>query len=240
MDLYGGIDLGQAQDPTALAVVERAQATAFGRRVNRYAVRGLKRWPLGTKYPDIVAEVRALWGKPPLQGRPLAADQTGVGRPVVDLFRAPMRDALGAALPVPLVVPITITGGQQTTGDTMHLFGGFGVPKKELVAALQVPLQSGRLDIPADHPQAAVLARELANFRVKVSAAAHESFNARDGEHDDLLLALAMAVWLAEVMNPASAGGAPRTGSPLRSQVRDAGDDGKMRFAAVPRSVFGG
>ena len=48
-----------------------------------YAVRFLRRWPLGTRYPAIVADVVGLLACPPLPRSPLAIDQTGVGRPVV-------------------------------------------------------------------------------------------------------------------------------------------------------------
>jgi hypothetical protein len=40
---------------------------------------------------------------------------------------------------------------------------------------------------------------ELLHYRVTVSAAtAHESFDARSGAHDDLVLAVALALWAAE------------------------------------------
>src|SRR5690349_9142791 len=39
--------------------------------------------------------------------------------------------------------------------------------------------------------------RELQEFRVDFTAAGHLTFNARSGKHDDLVLALAIAVWRA-------------------------------------------
>jgi len=41
------------------------------------------------------------------------------------------------------------------------------------------------------------LVRELQDFRVEFTAAGHLTFNARSGKHDDLVLALAIAVWRA-------------------------------------------
>ena len=38
----------------------------------------------------------------------------------------------------------------------------------------------------------------MRNFRTKISAALHDTYSHRAGEHDDLLLALACAVWTAE------------------------------------------
>ena len=80
-----GLDLGQAQDYSALAVVEHA-----GRSRDRpLLVRHLHRWPLGTAYPAIVADVAATLAAPPLPaGAVLAIDRTGVGRAVFDLFAA--------------------------------------------------------------------------------------------------------------------------------------------------------
>jgi hypothetical protein len=41
-----------------------------------------------------------------------------------------------------------------------------------------------------------ILRRELLNFRPEVTRTGAETWNARSGEHDDLVLSLSMAVWL--------------------------------------------
>jgi hypothetical protein len=179
----GGLDLGQASDFSALAVLERAGRA--GRRV--YAVRHLERFVLGTPYPAICERVVDLFGQPPLSGRPLAVDQTGVGRAVVDM--------LYRARPKATIRPITITAGSAAVPDG----AGWHVPKKELVGVLQVLLQSRRLQVARSLPEAAALVRELEAFRVKITAAANETFEAwRERDHDDLVLAVAMACWLGE------------------------------------------
>src|SRR5205085_2524303 len=71
----------------------------------RFACPHLQRWPLGTPYPQIVEDVRALLSRPPLAGCILGIDATGVGRAVADLFR---RGRLNATLR-----PVVITGGHQ-------------------------------------------------------------------------------------------------------------------------------
>ena len=53
----------------------------------------------------------------------------------------------------------------------------------------------GDLRIAASLPDAAVLARELQDFRVRFTEAGNATFNAREGAHDDLVLALALAVF---------------------------------------------
>jgi hypothetical protein len=204
-----GLDLGQAQDPTALAAVEQSRVESDGgRSVNFYAVRYLQRWPLGTPYTRVVADVADLLGREKLAGCPVAVDMTGVGRAVVDLLREQRTRSR--------LFPATITAGQHVSGDYAS---GFGVPKKELVSALQVPLQSRRLVIASGLREADVLRKELGNFRVKVTAAANETFGVwREGQHDDLVLALALAVWLGEKLHPPGSGQDPRAGLPAPHQ----------------------
>src|SRR6516165_8274098 len=96
-EYFIGLDLGQAQDYSALTVIERVERYPAGvvpdpettPRIAHYAVRHLKRWPLGTSYPEIVRDVVALCERPPLPGSLLAVDATGVGRAVVNLLRRP-------------------------------------------------------------------------------------------------------------------------------------------------------
>jgi hypothetical protein len=76
---------------------------------------------------------------------------------------------------------------------------GWHLPNKELVGVLQVLLQSRRLRVARSLPDAAAPVRELEAFRVKVTVAANETFEAwRERDHDDLVLAVAMAAWVGE------------------------------------------
>jgi hypothetical protein len=179
-----GLDLGQAQDFTALAIVE---SEGQGNE-QTFAVRHLHRFPLGTAYTAMVPLIAEMCQRIELRNAPLVVDQTGVGRAVVDLIRQ-------ARIPGGLR-PVTITAGQMAhRTDT-----GWNVPKKEFVGTLQVLLQSRRLTIAPAMPLAPLLASELQHFRVRVTAAANETFNAREGQHDDLVLATALACWEARRM----------------------------------------
>ena len=184
-----GLDLGQAQDPTALAVLERvAERDLLGRTVAAYDLRHLERFQLGTGYPEVIERVLALFAEEPLAGQTLAVDHTGVGAVVVDMLRK--------AKPKARILPITITAGSNVTRGEK---GDFRVPKKDLVGALQVLLQQGRLRVAADMPEAAILVKELQNFQVRITAHANEQYAAwREGLHDDLVLAAAIAAWAAE------------------------------------------
>src|SRR5262245_7544344 len=190
-DYVLGLDLGQAQDYSALAVLERQRrpdprdpkATE-----NHYAVRHLKRWTLGTRYTAIVVEVAGLVKTPPLVNPLAGVDKTGVGQAVVDMFR-------DAQMPAWLHAVLITSGFQVLYGDD----GAWHVPKKELVSVLQVLLQSRRLKVSQELAHAATLVRELQAFRVKVTVAANETFEAwRERDHDDLVLAVALAAWLGE------------------------------------------
>ena len=64
---------------------------------------------------------------------------------------------------------------------------------------MQVMLQARRLKVAPSLPEAATLVRELTTFQVKITPAANEVFGAwREGQHDDLVLAVAIAIWQAE------------------------------------------
>ncbi len=220
-EFFVGLDLGQSSDPSALAVIERSEAAPAagptapsspppssvlspGTRPRaalpapaplpaggRLDVRHLHRYPLGTPYPVIVEDVAALMARPELAspgGRPrLVVDATGVGRPVADLF---LRARMAA-----IVNPLTITGGDAWRRDG----GSFWVAKKLLVSTVQAALQTGRLKVVPGLELAELLKKELINFQVKISLDANEQFGAwREGQHDDLVLAVALGVWMAE------------------------------------------
>jgi len=180
------LDLGQLADYSALAVLERTgemDGDGCGRPPFCYAVRHLERFPPGTPYPSVGQRVAALFGERPLCNGTLVVDQTGVGKPVVELLRK--------AQPKAYVRPVTVTAGHHAVSDE---HGGWLVPKKELVSTLQILLQSRRLQIPRSLPEAEVLVRELGEFRARVTLAGAESFEAwRERPHDDLVLAVALA-----------------------------------------------
>jgi hypothetical protein len=185
-----GLDLGQSQDFTALSILEKTWQPDPDKpeeQVAHYGVRHLKRWQLGTRYTAIIDEVGELVEKPPLCWPLVGIDQTGVGKAVVEMFRTAGMKAT--------IRPVLITAGHQITpGDD----GSIHVPKKELASCLQVLLQSRRLKV-ADGEHRETLVKELLAFKVMVTAAANETFEAwRERDHDDLVLSVAIAAWLAE------------------------------------------
>ena len=62
---------------------------------------------------------------------------------------------------------------------------------------MQVLLQTSRIRFARDMPMVPTLVKDLQEFRVKINAlTAHDSYGAwRQGTHDDLVLAVAVAAW---------------------------------------------
>jgi hypothetical protein len=213
-----GVDLGQQRDPTAITVIERgyvpagklynAQYWYKGREIYsarepvklEYHVRHLERPALGTSYVDVVERtIELLKSLAKLDEElVLAVDTTGVGRPVADMLRARVDEWLEEDQNTYINLAwITITGGDSVTKAEG---GGLRVPKRDLASAPLVLMQNKQLKIAEGLQLADTLKRELLNFKVKINiATGHDSYEAwREGDHDDLVLAVAMACWCGE------------------------------------------
>jgi hypothetical protein len=213
-----GVDLGQQRDPTAITVIERGYVSA-GKLYNshywyngrefyaarepvklEYHVRHLERPALGTSYVDVVERtIELLKSLAKLDEElVLAVDTTGVGRPVADMLKRRLEEWLEAARSIYLNTAwITITGGDSVTKAEG---GGIRVPKRDLASAPLVLMQNKQLKIAEGLQLADTLKKELLNFKVKINiATGHDSYEAwREGDHDDLVLAVAMACWCGE------------------------------------------
>lgn len=194
------VDLGQSIDPTALAVLQHTHTKRFNMsgyhtrgsihaepriewQRETFDVRHLQRLPLGLSYIEVIGEVKRLLARPPLaDGCELVIDETGVGRPVGDLF-----DVAGCA---PTRVSITAGNAVSRAGNRR-----WHVPKGILISMLDARLHTGELRFAADLAASSAMAEELKDFRRKVSAAGRFSYEARVGQHDDLVLAVAIGLW---------------------------------------------
>jgi len=185
--IFVGLDLGQKRDHSAIAVVEREESPMawMGSSVRGMRVRQLERIPLGTPYTQVVERVAQIVQHPLLAGRSrLVADATGVGAPVVDLLKA---RRLGCPL-----TAVTIT-----SGDSAHSIGEhWHVPKRDLLTGLLVMLEAGELKIPLQLAEAGTLVRELSQVEMRHKAGGALRMGADGaGEHDDLVIAVALACW---------------------------------------------
>jgi hypothetical protein len=70
-----------------------------------------------------------------------------------------------------------------------------GMSKMVLISRVQALLHAKELSIEPALADAAVLVRELQDFRVSFSTAGNAIFGAREGAHDDLVLAVALAIF---------------------------------------------
>jgi len=181
-EFFVGLDLGQKRDYTAVAVVERG-----GQYPPCYDLRHLERTRLNTSYTTVVDRVRRLMSTAPLYGQStLVFDATGVGLPVLDLFKN-----CGIS-----PVAVNITGGASVSqaGRSFH------VPKRELIRTVAALLESGRFRWAESLPLCVDLIEELLNFGVRINRrTGRDSYEARgSAKHDDLVLAVSLACWYAE------------------------------------------
>jgi Terminase RNaseH-like domain len=176
-----GADLGQSKDPTAIAVIQRVKMQGDDAI---YRVGHIERLPLHTTYPAVVTYVgrlinRLSWHQ---EYEPeLVIDFTGVGRPVFEMFRGKGYRPIG----------VTITAGNAESNDGPI----WSVPKLTLISTVQALLHAGRLKIQRSLPDVDALIEELQDFRAEVTDSGYWRFGARAGRHDDLVLALAIALW---------------------------------------------
>jgi hypothetical protein len=187
-----GLDLGKSRDYSVLCVIQRT-APPVGEAT--YAVRHLHRWPLGTPYAKVANEVAELAYRPALGFPRIAADVTGVGQAVMEMIRAALRAKAGGGRPVQLC-PVVIAGGHAVRMDTERTWH---VAKGQLVSVLQALLSSRRLQIAKELPETKALVAELKAFSAKITTSGNEKYEAlQERLHDDMVLALAMALWLAD------------------------------------------
>ena len=192
-----GVDLGQSQDPTAIAVLHHQRTPLSTWTANKsvqttrqdveelFDVVHAERLPLGTSYPEVVAHVGEVLGRPPLRDNcHLVIDESGVGRAVGDMFdQAGLRG-----------VRVAITAGTDATKLAGHP-RRWSVAKSLLISGVDARLHSGELRFAAELREAHALAEELKEFRRHLTAACRATYQARVGKHDDLVLAVAIALW---------------------------------------------
>jgi hypothetical protein len=187
---YLGLDLGQRHDPTAIAIIERMELYRAYQpsQFHSLRVRHLERVPLGMPYPQVVERIRELLLHPDLADNcAVAADATGVGAPVVDMLRSAR---LGCD-----IAAVNITSGDRQTrsGSTWN------VPKQDLLAAVQLLMDRNELKLAGRMKELGPLIRELTDFRGVRQNSGRVRLGADGaGEHDDLVIALALACWRAQ------------------------------------------
>jgi hypothetical protein len=200
VDILIGVDLGQFSSFAAACVLRRTvlydphgrpERTSAGATLCRFDTMALRRYAHGTAYTDIVAHVVGQALRPELRGDRaprICVDATGVGAPVMEMFRTALR-------PHPLIEcwSVVITAGRavnQAGPRSIH------VAKVELAGCIRSVLESSRLRVPAELEFADALKRELGDFTAKVTPAGNETFEAGAGQYDDLVMCVALPIFL--------------------------------------------
>ena len=192
-----GVDLGQSQDSTAIAVIDHTRTPLDDWDANEttgnikqkfdehFDVRHLQRLPLGMSYPEQVARVRELLARSPLSHHDVdvCLDQTGCGAPVGDLVEA-------AGLKP---VRITFTAGHEPIGAGRK----WGVPKSIIVSGIDAKLHCGALRFSKQLLEGDALKDEMQNFQRSVSQTGKLLFEHRAGKHDDLIFSIGISLWWA-------------------------------------------
>src|SRR5215208_3968712 len=166
-----GVDLGQASDPTAIAVLEKTIAppetaifSPVGESPSNRLVEGsivydlvyLKRPKLGTPYDTIAKRVADLVCDLEPQGAfgelgqvTLSVDGTGVGRAVVDLLDSEFkrRGATSKAVPKVDFRAVSVTGSNTSLKKPTRTHGYWSAPKKDLVFPAVAAFQQGKIRI---------------------------------------------------------------------------------------------
>lgn len=200
------VDLGQKQDYSAAAIIERKQRKLDPevpkeegvfiperdqrpRIETKYEVRYLHRWSLGTPYDDIASRISDIVHSDKLDGEThLVVDGTGVGAGVVELFRKHDTNP----------VEIVIHSGKNVNRTGLR----YNVPKMDLVAALNTLFERRLIRI-APSPFRDQFVDELSTFKYKIRSNAQASAEHwRQRDHDDLVLAVAQGVWYAQYHGP--------------------------------------
>jgi hypothetical protein len=200
VDILIGVDLGQFSSFAAACVLRRTALHDRGGRPERtwtsatlcrFDALALKRYPLGTAYTDIVAHVVGQARRPELWAdRPprICLDGTGVGAAVAEMFRT-------ALVPHPMIKcwSVVITAGRAVNQAGPR---SINVAKVELAGTIRAVLESSRLRVPAELEFADALRRELGDFTASATPAGNATFEAGAGQYDDLVMALALPIYL--------------------------------------------
>jgi hypothetical protein len=199
--VFFGLDIGRAQDYSALSIVARRWYTPNAadvdptRMISRYYVMYMRRFELNTPYEIVENEVARLWKQPELMASRNWAlgDMTGVGAPVMEAIRKKRVPMIG----------IVITGGETVSQPEPN---EYHVPKLALVTQLVKLAQTGRLKVPSGVKYQQEFREELGAFGYKINKASstvsYESIES--AVHDDLVISVALATWFAECHAPAA------------------------------------
>jgi hypothetical protein len=179
---YIGVDIGQGESYTAIAIVERVGSG----KDSVYNVIHLGRLPIETQGPGILRSLNLLIARAELERCILIMDRTGIGKFVCEFAEQSGMKPRG----------ITITSGIDPSGVRG---GNWKTPKKDLVGTLQRFLWAKKLKIAKEMPLQTELREELAAFQVRTSPSQNEVFGVMECQrYDDLAMVIMLPIWYGE------------------------------------------
>ena len=164
----------------------------------------MERLKLGTKYGDITRHVASMLAAPQLQRDPsknrtpcelcsILAASVAVSRKT---------SSTRVLIPSASTLPVAL----ETNWKRRHLYS---VPKEEAIIMLDARLHHDRFPLTFSKHLAEgdAFKQEIADFLRNLSGAGRMKYEARTGKHDDMVMALAIAVWWLSRPEPATAQG---------------------------------
>ena len=179
------ICLGGSLGPTGLVIVEPKSIYSHPRgdqtRLewdNHFAVRWLERLPSGCEYLAILSRIRELTSQRRIGRDPsILMDISATGLAAVRFFEDQ------GYFPIPFRVS---DAGASSFQDAVRI-----VPRKDMITAAQIAIQSSRLQVSTDLELAATLITDLEGFNPEAPA---------KSQHGDLVIGVAMILWWGERM----------------------------------------
>jgi hypothetical protein len=192
-----GVDLGKSIDSTAIGIIHHTiqgtdkwilnheRQTRREEAIQRFDLVHLQRLPLGMNYVSQALAIGEIMQREPLKsaGAKLVVDQSGVGVGVVDLMEA------NGLRPIRLQIT---AGAEETQEGRIHR-----VAKTILISRLEAAMHAKELHVAAALSEADALREELKDFQRHVTASGANTWSARAGKHDDIVLATSYGIWWA-------------------------------------------
>jgi hypothetical protein len=190
-----GLSVSQGA-PSGVAILERFKLSPppGQSRSATYVCRYLRRWlPPDTAYPVLLAELAAMLSGP-LVDSDLVVEAGPSLKPVVAMLR---RHRLPA-----LIRPVEV----KVSAEDAYVGDAWKVGKGSLIETTRQVLQQGRMtfdeqmppEVLATTPSVRTVYQALLTYPFDRAPAANEAFAAREGEYDDLVLAVSLACWFGE------------------------------------------
>jgi hypothetical protein len=188
-----GLSVGQGAQPTGVAVLERRKPRSEVPAT--YACRHFRRWLFpATAYPVLVAHLNSILGDARLGGPSLIVEAGPSTKAVLSILRQHR-------------LPVKIYGVEvKTSADDRKVESLWKLGKGTLIETTRQVIQDRRLAFDDKMPQGVItttppaqtIYHALATYPYNEAAMANEAFASRDGEYDDLVLAVALACWCGE------------------------------------------